>query len=229
MTTPLTVRELTGQSVPDLNIPNDPSNRTTNSSGSDQRFSGFAKWDSLEAQVRETFSSQDLRYVFSKLQIPLCIFVALPKVVKHCFLKWRDTYSTSRYVLVGEWIPEFYLSNDTDINLEDIDRDTVIAYRVPTAFATEQLPCTTEHSVVSRFNHNIGHFMTCVGRDLGMRLSFADWVSCFVIWCVVDLRVYTLSRLSPEITLTDSSHYYSIYLEEAENQMLRSVSTIHQP
>ena len=183
MATPLTARELTGQSVPDLNIPDDPTNRTTNPSGSDQRFGGyFANWDSFEAQVRETCSSQNWRYIFSKLQIYILYLRCssesreglFPQVKRHLLnfpicLGWE---LDARILL---------LPNDTEINSQNLNRDTVIAYRQPTAFATEQLSCTTEHSVVSRFNHNIGHFMTCVGRDLGMRLSFADWVSCFVI------------------------------------------------
>ncbi|KAL8888568.1 MAG: hypothetical protein Q9215_004017 [Flavoplaca cf. flavocitrina] len=42
-------------------------------------------------------------------------------------------------------------------------------------FSSEQIRCCNEIEVVGRFQNNVGHVMTCVGRDLGMYLSFGDW------------------------------------------------------
>ncbi|KAL9024857.1 MAG: hypothetical protein Q9196_006209 [Gyalolechia fulgens] len=39
----------------------------------------------------------------------------------------------------------------------------------------ERVKCANEIGVVGRFQQQVGHVMTAVGEDLGMRLSFGDW------------------------------------------------------
>ncbi|KAL8743400.1 MAG: hypothetical protein Q9184_008120, partial [Pyrenodesmia sp. 2 TL-2023] len=42
-------------------------------------------------------------------------------------------------------------------------------------FNREQVMCANETGVVGRFHQQVGHVMTCVGLDTGMRLYFGDW------------------------------------------------------
>ncbi|KAL8651994.1 MAG: hypothetical protein Q9210_002946 [Variospora velana] len=56
----------------------------------------------------------------------------------------------------------------------------------------EQVACATESGVSSRFLHQVGHTMTCVGMELRMGLRFGDW--------------HGATKQKPDITIWKQSH-----------------------